>query len=212
EYAVECVSCSHFDVTLKLLQKFLPKESPDELTFILDMRSSLGVDSYSELLESQEVRDAFGETELKHLDEHLELQRKPARQAFSESLKSYREREGKRAVKRLCAQDKGGVGGQKLISNGLRLYPAVVRAQKLSESEALSFLPPGSTAKKRSIDNRWDLKWSCNKRTRTWTRHGELEAFALCAGFLWACFHEAGGQACPHDWIKEIYQKEKSSG
>ena len=212
EYGVAASGCSHFDLALKLLRHFLPHETPDEWSSLLDMRSNHNVDSYSDLLESEEIRDAFGDAERKHLEEHLQQQRKPARREFAHALKSYRQTESKKAVKRQQAEDKTGAGEKKLISNGLRLYPTIVRAQKLSEEEALLFLPPHSHVKKRSIDNRWELKWSCNKRTRTWSRYGEVEAFALCAGYLWDCFHEAGGQKCPHEWILRICKQQEADG
>ena len=199
--AVKTCGTDTFDIVKTLVEKFVPKAAPEEIAAILELRCADSPETYAEVLESAECQDAFGEDELKELERFQESRQKPARKEFEAKLNRFRHAVSTAAWKRQSSASGAATAEKKLISAGTRLYPKVAAANELSDVDALSFLPPGSTARKSSQDNRWVLKWSCHQRTRTWTMYGELEAFSLCAVYLWEKYAESGGQKCPHEWI-----------
>lgn len=87
------------------------------------------------------------------------------------------------------------------VSEGTRLYPKVVEASALSREVAQGYLPPGTRVHKSWLGNRWKLTLGGRTRSRCWSFHGELNAFAKCAKLVWEQYAASGGEQCPFDWI-----------
>jgi hypothetical protein len=181
----EEVSPCFFENLLKLFAKFLPKATPAELADIIDLRLDAVDETYSEMLGEQQT---------------------PAKMQLRAKYSDFKFKHAKARVDDTKGKASSVAKQKKLVADGTRLYPKFVHAVKLGEADALLYLPVGSSATKCLYENRWKLKWSTYNRSRTWTMHGELSAFALCAGYLWEMHAKAGGDACPFEWVTKIYK------
>lgn len=74
----------------------------------------------------------------------------------------------------------------------------------MSEADAQFFLPPDATVKKSFSDNRWRVAWHVYRISRCWSLYGELEAFFMCAAYLWHSYTEVTEIACPFDFLKDV--------
>ena len=108
------------------------------------------------------------------------------------------------AAAKACAGSKAKALTKGKVSEGTRLYPMLKQAGKLTEADALSLLPPGSSVTKTNLDNRWKVVWRAFHRSRSWTLYGEVEAFMLCAKYIWTEYSKATTHACPFPFVNEV--------
>ena len=87
----------------------------------------------------------------------------------------------------------------KLAAN--KVFAGILAVNKLSEAQALLFLPPDSKVAKSLADNRWRCQWAAVNRSRAWTLYGEVQSFARCAKYLWHHFTRLSGIECPFQFI-----------
>ena len=127
----------------------------------------------------------------------------------AEGKKDYRKKLGEHRdrVARDLLKRTGLKAGQRdkrlrgLVSDGTRILGKRVEADLLSEGDALLYLPPDSLVSKSKSDNRWRLQWAGFKRSRSWSLHGEVDALAIAAKFLWAQYTRLQGVERPWEFI-----------
>ena len=188
-----------FETCLALLRKFAPGLEDQEYCDIIDSR---GVPKHAveELLTSEECLDALGPDDAKLLANYNSDREKILKKSFWSKLEGFKAQ----VASNMCTKKNlkpGSPCEKKLVSKGTRLYPSVASASRLSEEDALAFLPPGSLVTKSVLDNRWRIRWASFSISRAWTLYGELEAFGICAIYLWDVFAKNGGFECPFEWI-----------
>jgi hypothetical protein len=147
-----------FDYVDALVRHYLKDEKLDE-SAILDILAERFEENddnaaVSNILDSKECAEGFGEEELKVLNSwkanrvKMAKANKVAREkiasAKTEYCKKYNDKEKKTHKVKLRG----------LVSDGTRLYGKIHDAGTLTSADALNHLPPGSTAQRSTLENR----------------------------------------------------------
>jgi hypothetical protein len=206
EYKLELAKLDLFDTVKTLVEFFLP-DDPEETVYAAVSARMDEACGFQEMFESEECRDAFNEDDLKILDRFVDEEKEKHSGTYKQKCDTFGNTVASNIYKKHYCKPGSAKSNEKKISNGMRLYPSVVKAKKLTVDQALQFLPPGSLAVKDHQENRWRLKWSIYGRSRSWAHYGEVEAFAIAAKYLWASYTSAGGSVCPFGWIKDAADK-----
>ena len=174
-----------------------------DLAALHDVSIATGADEFDTAFsKSDEVRDGFGDQDLKHLDSFNEDRRKNTNPNYAKKCEAFRAStlaSMKAKSKPLTARASKAFAGK--VSDGTRLYPKIQAARTLTIAEAHVFCPEGATISTSGLDNRWRLRLRSWHMSRSWTLYGEVRAFALCAKHIWTCHEGAGGAKCPFSWI-----------
>ena len=95
---------------------------------------------------------------------------------------------------------------KKQFSEARKRLAAIRECGKVSEEDALLFLPKDASAKKSIAENRWRIKWATYEMSRSWVLYGEVDSFAKCAKHVWSKFAlpANGGFECSFELINEV--------
>lgn len=196
------MKCSLFKILKALIQMELPNLTDDAVGQIL-LKRVKAKDVYEEFLSSEDLLDHglddHSMEEVQEAASHMK-QVQSAVAEFSKELKAFRNTCRPQAAPR--ASKKGGKP-----SSGGTARKAVKLKEQCTETDAQVFMPPGHRIWRDSFNACWRWYWQgARQLTRSWAKHGYVEAAILLVQLAWQAELNVGGEACP--WKLDLMRAE----
>ena len=180
-----------------LITALLPGATDEEIMDILQKRLKPPPATAAELLSDDVVESAFDQDDQKAVLEFVNKVSSKQMSAFGEELVKARRVLNEGGGARGSKARKTAKGSKAMSSRSNRQYPVAV-PPSLTKEACNGCMPPGARCFVDGLENRYRVvfkPWGCF--SRSWTLHGEAEAYRLVCCWAWNLHTSATGEGCP---------------